>query len=84
MSDSERLDINGKQVVVKIPLEQWVHDVAHTAAKRAAKEVIAAFNTTRAETCPMRSRIGQVGMRLWLLIAVLTGLGVINVWSVLK
>lgn len=83
MSESDA-KINGSRVEMKIPLEDYTREVAREAAREAAREVLLDWTATRKGTCPQDPRIGRVERTLIMLVAFLAGLGILNIWALLK
>ena len=77
----EGREINGGRLSVRVPLEEWAREIAHTAGKKAAVEVLAEFRDTREQTCPMQKRVGKLWVYLAVLAAVLSGLGVRTIYA---
>ena len=73
--------INGGSVEMKIPLEDWVREVAQEGGRRGAREVMAEFAKTREATCPQARRISKLWIYLVALAGLLTGLGILNGWT---
>ena len=79
MSDKE--EVNGTDMTIKVPLDQWVHDIAILAAE----EVIKRVQKDRFETCPYmgkeeqitkdHERVEALRLRFWILVALLATTG---------
>lgn len=81
-SDSDK-HINGENIIIKTPLEDFVREIAYEAAEKAASKVITEFNKNRPLTCPMRKEISNTKIKLYILVALLIGSGTINLISAL-
>ncbi len=77
-------DMNGSKIQIKVPLDEWARDIALEAGREGAREIMSEHMATREETCPLTKRLDKVRLRLWLLIAFLGGLGILNAWAMLK
>ncbi len=77
-------DVNGSKIQIRVPLDEWARDIALEAGREGAREIMSEHLATREETCPIVQQVDKVKLRLWLLIAFLGGVGVLNVWAMLK
>lgn len=77
-------DINGSRITIKVPLENYTREVAREAGREGAKEIMDEFKRTRAETCPISKMVLKNSRLILALVMFLAGLGVLNIWSMLR
>ena len=75
-------EVNGGNIQIKTPLQAWVKQISLHAAREAAGQVQAEFEKTRLQTCPVAAKVGNLDKKFYVLCAFLTGLGVLNMWSI--
>jgi len=80
--------LNGFGTKVTIPLEEWVREIATTAARETSKAFMEAFYEHKKEVRIRKEdvdkRIAWLNVRFYLLIGLMIGLGILNVIGLVK
>lgn len=90
MSENKRSDatvhidskvrLNGS-TKVEVPLEDFIHDVVKDTVTSMLRQW---RQEERLASCPVKKRLDSINLRLYILMAFLAGVGVLNIWTVLK
>ena len=81
----EQISKNGEgNLRVSLPLDDWVIRIAKEAAREAALAVVEEIKHSVYADCPGKKRLDLLGLKFYVLCAFLSGIGILNVWSLIR